>query len=696
MTDVIGYNLESLCTTIESYEPHMAAGGGIGVTICTEQLPTDDTIAQFVIDADQAGFTTSYPNCNIIDGVPTTYFEMTLKKQPASTSVGIQTGQLALILGFLAPVLLGGAIIWGVTQIKSVVNALLPLVIVVGVVTVAVVIVLAKPAEKVATAYIQSPKQKLLPQTTQRFLPATVPIAEVPKVTPAYFTTNPPNPIVEDGVTYGIHMSFEKRKDAEEEIQFEKSPGRRDKYIIKPWEGGYVIYAHYENQLHPETIRYPMKDITKVYDWFATGHGYVPQVNPKIWEALKKAEESLKKVAVSTPIEYNRQHIIEMAFDILNPKDEWKPETIAPGTPVKITNSNSTAYKQIGVIVQVLENSEVRIRLSDGEERNYSLWEFEILRNNMPETLSDKPWDEVIEKVKELRIKACEYDKIPVNSPFVVFSENNPFMKEYDEACGRLVRMQRLRRGDWKPDTASPFDDMHDLYVRAVNWEKDQNPSKVGEINKQNFTFSENNPFLKKYYEAAKKVRESGLFDKLYKALWEPETKASLDPMNFGAVAMEEYNSLNDAATFLSEEKARSFFNALISNGLEPSIETALRGKNSWTVIYEKPMSLDSTIGSLCQSIEEEKKAAEVYRNRAKMFENDNPTAAKLFNHIADEECCGEGSHYQELSKELARLKKQEYVADSAEYLASTITELGMREKLDKAFTDAIERVKGS
>ena len=165
--------------------------------------------------------------------------------------------------------------------------------------------------------------------------------------------------------------------------------------------------------------------------------------------------------------------------------------------------------------------------------------------------------------------------------------------------------------------------------------------------------------------------------------------------MNFGAVAMEEYNSLNDAATFLSEEKARSFFNALISNGLEPSIETALRGKNSWTVIYEKPMSLDSTIGSLCQSIEEEKKAAEVYRNRAKMFENDNPTAAKLFNHIADEECCGEGSHYQELSKELARLKKQEFVPDSAEFLSSTIVDTGLREQLDKAFTDAIERVKG-
>jgi hypothetical protein len=40
--------------------------------------------------------------------------------------------------------------------------------------------------------------------------------------------------------------------------------------------------------------------------------------------------------------------------------------------------------------------------------------------------------------IKELWQKACKYDNIPVNSKFVIFSKDNPFMAEYNQAVATL------------------------------------------------------------------------------------------------------------------------------------------------------------------------------------------------------------------------------------------------------------------
>lgn len=42
--------------------------------------------------------------------------------------------------------------------------------------------------------------------------------------------------------------------------------------------------------------------------------------------------------------------------------------------------------------------------------------------------------------IKELWRKACRYDHIPINSKFVVFSKENPFVKEWNDAVGSLQR----------------------------------------------------------------------------------------------------------------------------------------------------------------------------------------------------------------------------------------------------------------
>ena len=58
---------------------------------------------------------------------------------------------------------------------------------------------------------------------------------------------------------------------------------------------------------------------------------------------------------------------------------------------------------------------------------------------------------ELEEKAHSLWVKACEAEGIPVESKFVVFSDDNPYIKDYNEAVGRLQRMRQFKGGRWQP-----------------------------------------------------------------------------------------------------------------------------------------------------------------------------------------------------------------------------------------------------
>ena len=58
---------------------------------------------------------------------------------------------------------------------------------------------------------------------------------------------------------------------------------------------------------------------------------------------------------------------------------------------------------------------------------------------------------ELEKKVKSLWIKACEWEKIPPDSKFVVFSDDNPYLKEYNEEIGKLLKFKQFQSGEWKP-----------------------------------------------------------------------------------------------------------------------------------------------------------------------------------------------------------------------------------------------------
>ncbi len=53
--------------------------------------------------------------------------------------------------------------------------------------------------------------------------------------------------------------------------------------------------------------------------------------------------------------------------------------------------------------------------------------------------------------MKELWKEACEWEGIPPDSKFVIFSKDNPFVKAHDAAMGKLLRFKQVQTGEWAP-----------------------------------------------------------------------------------------------------------------------------------------------------------------------------------------------------------------------------------------------------
>ena len=58
---------------------------------------------------------------------------------------------------------------------------------------------------------------------------------------------------------------------------------------------------------------------------------------------------------------------------------------------------------------------------------------------------------DIEQKVRGLWNKACSWEKIPPESKFVVFSNDNPYTREYNKAVGELLRYKQFQTGEWKP-----------------------------------------------------------------------------------------------------------------------------------------------------------------------------------------------------------------------------------------------------
>lgn len=135
--EIIGYSAGELPTALDLVESTMEVGGKASLTICTEDLPTEDALDDLYLGMLANDFHAYRPTARVIDGVPTT----TLVLQKGSPA-------FAVIIPLLVPLFIIGLIAFGIVQIEAIGKALLPLFITGAIGLVGLALIIRKPAER--------------------------------------------------------------------------------------------------------------------------------------------------------------------------------------------------------------------------------------------------------------------------------------------------------------------------------------------------------------------------------------------------------------------------------------------------------------------------------------------------------------------------------------------------------------------
>ena len=135
--EIIGCSVAELPTALVLVESTMEVGGKACLTICTEDLPTEDELDDLYLGMLANDFHAYRPKAQIIDGIPTT--KLVLQKGSPS---------FAIIVPLLVPLFIIGLIAFGIVQIEAIGKALLPLFITGAVGLVGLALIIRRPAEK--------------------------------------------------------------------------------------------------------------------------------------------------------------------------------------------------------------------------------------------------------------------------------------------------------------------------------------------------------------------------------------------------------------------------------------------------------------------------------------------------------------------------------------------------------------------
>ena len=71
------------------------------------------------------------------------------------------------------------------------------------------------------------------------------------------------------------------------------------------------------------------------------------------------------------------------------------------------------------------------------------------------QTMPGQPGYELRLEVRRLWNLACKWENIPANPRFVVFSNDNPYQKEYNEAMMKWMRFMQVRTASTRPETTA-------------------------------------------------------------------------------------------------------------------------------------------------------------------------------------------------------------------------------------------------
>lgn len=274
-TSLLAYDQDELAIALEAMELDTKPGGWVRLDICTEEMPSQGMLDQVYAEILATGHTITPPTASIIDGVPTTSFAL-------RRDLPYEQYFWPAIIGALVPLAVIGTIVYGLTKIGDISNALAPLLLIGGGIIIVSLALLRQPA----TAYVErGGKVPYLPSTEP--LVANLPATKGP--TPEYYKSNPPNQIEVNGRGYEIHMTMPTRPEAMEEARAMRDSG--EKTLVMPWEGGYAIYI-----LSPKLKNLPA--IQKYVVVVDSGDTEIAPGSVVSQEALDKANDRVKKLGL--------------------------------------------------------------------------------------------------------------------------------------------------------------------------------------------------------------------------------------------------------------------------------------------------------------------------------------------------------------------------------------------------------------
>ncbi len=143
MDELVGYTTDDMRTAFQAFDQVLDEGESAKLTLCTEQVPTEESIATFYNQAIATGFTITYPAVEMVNGIPVTSFVFT------------KGFAFALLLPLVIPLATLGLISFGIIKLPSISESLrsfvVPILLIVGGVLLVTVALVRKPA----TAYIE-------------------------------------------------------------------------------------------------------------------------------------------------------------------------------------------------------------------------------------------------------------------------------------------------------------------------------------------------------------------------------------------------------------------------------------------------------------------------------------------------------------------------------------------------------------
>jgi rubrerythrin len=777
--EIIGYTLGELGPSLNTMEASLPTGGKAKVQLCTTELPLQADLEEFYQNMLSVGLHTTRPTAYIDGGVAVTEFVLT-KGSP----------QWEVIIPLIIPAMIIGLITFGIFKIETITKALVPILLITFGGLIVFAAVMRKPMEAAATKYLERSPSTLPkgPSGQAEALAATQPAESELRSLMDKLTIYDLESIVshlgfEPGLSYDDYPIYSRDESKAKNMDYivrwvarhpeakgipilmqklEAKVREKGAYPVRGEVPGthYITWKDFTSlpsyQIIVRAVNYPHDYRKKCSP--VTKDGYVSVdalYNMSAWASWKSSslDPSEKRIAD----EINKLSLYElMRLNKGRRSDQPAlfPEKLLPTlqtVPAETSKIKSGLVKSIKEEQEAADIYHVRgeYAASHGDPKTANLYQHimgeefhhrQEFNERRQELESFMPQTELRDKVRELWIKACQWEGIPPESKFVAFSENNPYMKEYHEAMGRLLRFKQVQMGQWQPAIEGPrFITIIEpgqtaltqgSVVSIVEFEKEnERVEKLG-------LRQARGEFLKGIVETGGTAgpeehypqTQGGNRTAYYIQYWAPKS----DPLNsqpyYWKGAFKTLYEALDEATECERKKPDAFGIEVYSQEerWEPFEEAPKFGR--WELI-EGTMKIYDRKGNV--AFDEKQPATIVdispetlaYLAKAEGDPKGSPTkfCCRLCGECAPEELLEEGKfperiawlrhHYKEkhpgmwgkmqaavLPTEPTPLPQQkgdlEYLADSPEFLTQTIEQSGYKDKLDTAFQEALKRAR--